>query len=107
VVDGARQHARQLGAAHARLEGGDLGGGLGDGGVVVALGPEVEQDDGVVEVARQLLDRADLLLEPGPLARDDLRLLLVVPEPRGERQLLEPVDLCLELRQVKDAPLAP
>jgi hypothetical protein len=107
VVDGPREHPLELGLADARLERRGLGGGLGDGGLVVLRGAEIEQDDGVVEVARELLDAGDVLLDRRPPARDDLRLLLVVPEAGGERQLLEPVDLCLELRQVKDAPLAP
>jgi hypothetical protein len=107
VVDGAGEHPLELGLADARLEGGGLRGRLGDGGLVVLRGAEVEQDDGVVEVARELLDARDVLLDRRAPAGDALRLLLVVPEPGGEGQLLEPVDLCLELRQVKDAPLAP
>jgi hypothetical protein len=107
VVDRSGEHPLELGLADARLERGGLGGGLGDGGLVVLRRAEIEQDDGVVEVARELLDAGDVLLDRRAAPRDDLRLLLVVPEPWGERQLLEPVDLCLELRQVKDAPLAP
>jgi hypothetical protein len=107
VVDRPGEHPLELGLADACLERGGLRRGLGDGGLVVLRRTEVEQDDGVVEVARELLDAGDVLLDRRPPPRDDLRLLLVVPEPRGERQLLEPVDLCLELRQVKDAPLAP
>jgi hypothetical protein len=48
-----------------------------------------------------------LLLETGALPVDDLRLLLIVPEARGERLLLELAYRGLELRKVKDAPLAP
>jgi hypothetical protein len=48
-----------------------------------------------------------LLLDPRAPPRDDLRLLLVVPEARRERLLLELLYLRLELREVKDAPLAP
>jgi hypothetical protein len=48
-----------------------------------------------------------LQLEIRPLPRDDLRLFLVFPEPLGERLLLQPVDLGLQFRKVKDAPLAP
>jgi hypothetical protein len=107
VVDGTREHPCELGGAHASLEGGRLRGGLGDRRLVVLRGSEVEQDDRVVQVARQLLDRGDLLLDARALARDDLRGLLVFPEARGERLLLELVYLRLELRQVKDAPLAP
>jgi hypothetical protein len=107
VIDGAREHPLELGLADARLEGRGLRRRFGDGGLVVLRRAEIEQDDGVLEVARELLDARDVLLDGRAPPRDDLRLLLVVPEPRGERQLLEPASLCLELRQVKDAPLAP
>jgi hypothetical protein len=107
VIDRSGEHPRQLGVADPRLERRRLRGGLGDGRLVALARAEIEQDDRVVEVARQLLDAPDVLLDRRALPRDGLRLLLVVPEPRGERQLLEPVDLGLELRQVKDAPLAP
>jgi hypothetical protein len=107
VIDGAGEHALELRLADSRLERGGLRGRLGDGGLVVLGGAEVEEDDGVVEVAGELLDAGDVLLDRRAPARDPLRLFLIVPEPGGERQLLEPVDLRLELRQVKDAPLAP
>jgi hypothetical protein len=107
VVDGAREHARQLGRAHARLEARDLPIDLGQRGLVVLGRAQLEQDPRVVEVARQLLDARDLRLEGGALAGDDLRLLLVVPEPRGQGLLLELVYLALEPGEVKDAPLAP
>jgi hypothetical protein len=107
VVHRAREHPRQLGCPDARLERRHLPRSLRDGRLVVALGPEVQKDDGVVQVPRQLLDGAEMLLDRGALAGDDLRLLLVVPETGGERLLLEPVDFRLQLRQVKDAPLAP
>jgi hypothetical protein len=107
VIDRTGEHARQLGIANTRFEGGDLRRRLGDRGLVVLRRAELEQDDGVVQVPRQLLDRPDVLLDRRPLAGDRLRLLLVVPEAGGERLLLEPVDLGLQLRQVKDAPLAP
>jgi hypothetical protein len=107
VVDRAREHPRELGSPDALLERGDLRLGLGDGRLVVLGRPELEQDARVLEVARQLLDAPDLLLDPGAATGDALGLLLIVPETRGEGQLLEPVDLRLELREVKDAPLAP
>jgi hypothetical protein len=107
VVDGPGQHARQLGGADATLERGKLGLGLGDDGVVVLGGAELQQDSGVLDVPRQLLDVGDLLLDAGPLAGDGLRLLLVVPEAGRERQLFEAVDLRLQPGEVKDAPLAP
>jgi hypothetical protein len=107
VIDRPGEHPLELRLADARLERGGLRRRLRDGGLVVLRRAEIEQDDGVVEVARELLDAGDVLLDRRPPSGDDLRLLLVVPEAGGERQLLEPVDLCLELRQVKDAPLAP
>jgi hypothetical protein len=48
-----------------------------------------------------------LQLEIRALASDDLRLLLILPEALGECLLFEPVDLGLQFRKVKDAPLAP
>jgi hypothetical protein len=93
VVDRAGEHPRELGVAHARLERGGVRGGLGDRPSVVLRRAELEQDSGVVQIARQLLDRIDVLLDAGPLARDGLRLLLIVPEARRERLLLELVEL--------------
>jgi hypothetical protein len=107
VIDGPGQHPPELRPANALLERGRLRRGLGNGRLVVLGGAEVEQDDRVVEVARELLDAREPLLEPGALARDRLRLLLVVPEAGSERLLLELVDFRLQLRKVKDAPLAP
>ena len=107
VVDGAREHPAELGRAHPRLERGYLALRFGDHPRVVLAGAEVEQDHRVVQVACQLFDRGELLLEPGSLARHRLGLLLVVPEPRGEGLLFQPIDLGLQLWKVKDAPLAP
>jgi hypothetical protein len=107
VIDRPGKHARELGAADARLESRKLRFDLGNH-LLVALGrAEFEQHACVLDVARQLLDAADLLLEAGALSVDDLRLLLIVPEPGGKRLLLEPAYRGLELRKVKDAPLAP
>jgi hypothetical protein len=107
VIDGPGEHPGELGISYASLEGGHLGFRLGDHRRVVLARAEVQQDGGVVQVSRELLDAREPLLDPRALARDGLRLLLVVPEPRGERTLLEPVDFGLQLRKVKDAPLAP
>jgi hypothetical protein len=107
VIDRPGEHPLQLRLADARLERGGLRGRLGDRRLVVLRCAEIQEDDGVLEVASELLDAGDVLLDRRAPSRDDLGLLLVVPEAGGERQLLEPVDLCLELRQVKDAPLAP
>jgi hypothetical protein len=74
---------------------------------VVLCGAKLEQDAGILEIARQLFEADDLLLEPGALPGDSQDLALVFPKARGERLLLELVDLGLEPRKVKDAPLAP
>jgi hypothetical protein len=107
VVHGSGQHARELGPADALLERRKPRLGFGDGPGVVLGRAEFEKDARVVDVARQLLDAVDLLLERRAFAGDGLRLLRVVPEPGDQRLLLESVDLGLEPGQVKDAPLAP
>jgi hypothetical protein len=107
VIDRPGKHARELGAADARLESRKLRFDLGNH-LLVALGrAEFEQHACVLDVARQLLDAAYLLFETGALSIDDLRFLLIVPETRSERLLLELGYCRLELRKVKDAPLAP
>jgi hypothetical protein len=107
VVDGAREHSFQLGAAHPCLERWYLRCRLDNGSLVVFGSAKIEQDDRIVEVARQLLDARKVLLDFGALARDELYLLLVVPESGCERLLLEAFELGLAFRKVKDAPLAP
>jgi hypothetical protein len=75
---------------------------------LVALGDaKLEKHSRVFQVARQLFDGADLLLEASSAPRDELRLLLVLPETRRERAPLEVGDLGLQLGNVKGAPLAP
>jgi hypothetical protein len=106
VIDRAGEHPGELGAPDAALERRHLGFGLGDHRLVVLAGAEIEQDGGVVEVACELLDRREPLLEAGALTGDGLGLLLIVPEARGEGLLFEPIDLRFQLREVKDAPLA-
>jgi hypothetical protein len=68
---------------------------------------EIEQHQRVVEIARELFDGRQPLLELGALAGYRLRLLLVVPEAGDQRLLLEPIDFGFQPRKVKDAPLAP
>jgi hypothetical protein len=77
-----------------------------DDGVVLLRRAELEQLLRVRDVARELLDRRDLLLEVRALPRDPLGLLRVVPESRRERRFVETLDVLLQLRDVKDAPLA-
>jgi hypothetical protein len=102
-----REHPSELGLPHAPLERGHERLGLVNRRRVVPLRAEVEEDLRVVDVAPKLLERRDGLLEARALARDGLRLLRVVPEPRDKRLLAEAVDFLLQLREVKDAPLAP
>jgi hypothetical protein len=107
VVDLAGEHARELSVANALLERGHLRSSLRDGRLVVPLGTELEQDFCVLDVAPQFLEAFDLLLQPGALARDGLGFSRVVPEAGRERSFSERFDLLLQLRKVKDAPLAP
>ena len=104
VVDRPREHPRELGVSHPRVERGELALRLGDGGLVVLGGAEIEQDGRVVDVARELLDAVDLLLERRALAVDGLRLLLVVPEAGRERLPLELRDFDLQLGRSKMPP---
>jgi len=107
VIHRAGEHTRQLGRAHAPFQRGELRLGLGDDRLVALGRSEFEQNGGVVQIARERLDRGDPLLYLGALARDGLRLLLVVPEAGGERERLEAIDFGFQPRKVKDAPLAP
>jgi hypothetical protein len=54
----------------------------------------------------ELLERRDDLLDARALACELLRLLMVVPKPWDERLLAELLDVSLQPRDVKDAPLA-
>jgi hypothetical protein len=106
VVDLAGQHAAELRRAESLLEIRDLRRDLLDDGVVLLGDPELEELLRVFDVAGQLLGRFDLLLDVRALTRDLLGLLRVVPKTRSEGRLVEALDLLLQLRDVKDAPLA-
>jgi hypothetical protein len=106
VIDLTGEHPSELGRPQALLEAGQLLLDLADHGLVLLGRAELEQLLRVADVARELLDRVDLLLDVGALAGDRLRLLCVVPKIGSERRLVQTVDLVLELRDVKDAPLA-
>jgi hypothetical protein len=81
--------------------------GLGRGGFVALGGAELEEDVGILEVARELLDALDVLLDRSPPPPCGLGLLGVVPETRRKLLRLQALELCLQLGKVKDAPLAP
>jgi hypothetical protein len=79
---------------------------LGGDGFVFLRDAELEELLRVFDVSCELLGRFDPQLDAGPLPRDGLGLLRVVPEPGGERLFVETLDLTLQFRDVKDAPLA-
>ena len=106
MIDLAGEHPPELRRAQALLEVRELRGDLFDDRVVFLRYAELEELLRVVDVARQLLRRLDLLLDARPLPRDLLGLLRIIPEPRSQRFLVEALDLLLQLRDVKDAPLA-
>jgi hypothetical protein len=106
VIDLPGQHPTELRRAQPLLELGDLRRDLFDDRVVLLRRAELEELLRVVDVPRQLFGRLDLLFDVRPLARDLLGLLRIVPESGSERRLVETFDLLLQLRDVKDAPLA-
>jgi len=106
VIDRTREHAPELRRSKPLLEIRHLCHDLVHDGVVLLGNPELEQLLRIIDVARELLGRLDPLLDAGPLSRDRLRLFRVVPETRGERLFVQAFDFALELRNVKDAPLA-
>jgi hypothetical protein len=107
MIDRAREHPFELGGAEPRFERVERGFDLGDDVGVVLRGAELEEDSSVVDVPDELFGALDMLLEAGALARDGLGFVSVVPEAGRQRLLLQAVDLGLEPRKVKDAPLAP
>jgi hypothetical protein len=106
VIHLPREHPRQLRLPQAHLERGHLLADLLHDRLVVLGCAELEELLRVVDVARELLDLLDELLDARALAIDRLRLLRVVPEPWGERLFVQAIDVLLQLRDVKDAPLA-
>jgi hypothetical protein len=70
------------------------------------FGPELEQGEVVVEVAPELLDAGDFLFDVGALAEQRLRFGLIVPESGRSGPIVQLIELPLEGRDVKDAPLA-
>jgi hypothetical protein len=106
VIHLPREHAGELRLAKPRLEIAYLLADLFHDAVVVLGRAELEELLRVVDVPRELLDLLDELLDARALAIDRLRLLRVLPEPWGERLFVQAIDILLQLRDVKDAPLA-
>jgi hypothetical protein len=107
MIDGAGEHAFELGVPHPFGEGRNLGRGFGDRCLVLLRRAQFEKDGDVVGIARELVDGVQLLLEARALAVDCLGLFCVVPKPGRESFLLECLNLGSALGDVKDAPLAP
>jgi hypothetical protein len=107
VIDWTREHARELGLAEPLLESRDLRLGVGDGGLIVLGHAELEVAVGVGELLVELLDHVELLLDVGALTQEHLGLGLVVPEAGSARLFVQLGKSSFELRDVKDAPLAP
>jgi len=83
-----------------------LGFGVGQHlGIVLGLG-QLDQADGVVELAGQGLVAADGVIEMGALAQQGLRLLRAVPELRvlGERvQLVQSSECVIPVKETSSA----
>jgi len=61
---------------------------------------------GVLDVSVELLEGRERRFEARALAREFLRLLVIVPETGDERLLAQLIDFALQPGDVKDAPLA-
>ena len=107
MVHLTREHPAELCASETRFKRWQLPTDFAHDAVVFLRRTELEHLLRVIDVARELLDLVDLLLDAGPLPGHGLRFLRIVPEVRGERGLVQAIDVVLELRDVKDAPLAP
>jgi hypothetical protein len=75
--------------------------------LVVLFSRQLEILARVGKFSFQLLDELDLTGGSGAFAQQVLSLLLVVPELWCSGKLIEFLYLAFELRNVKDAPLAP
>jgi hypothetical protein len=106
VIGRAAEHATELHATRASLEIRDEPFGFGDRRLVVRFRAELEEHLRVLRVFFELLERGERGLEAGSLARELLRLLVIVPKTGDERLLAELVYFSLQPRDVKDAPLA-
>jgi len=80
---------------------------VGDDALVVLLDAELEVLEGVGDVLLEALDRRELFLDVGALAKDLLRLGLVVPEVGRPGLFVQLRELSFQLRDVKDPSLAP
>jgi hypothetical protein len=106
MVDLAGQHPTELRGTQPFLEIRELRRDFLYDGVVLLGDTELEELLRVFDVPRQLLGRLDLLLDVRALTRDLLGLLRIVPKTGSEGRLVEALDLLLQFRDVKDAPLA-
>jgi hypothetical protein len=93
--------------AEPRFDAQDLRLGVGDGRLIVFGDAELEILIGVGELFVELLERLELAFDVGALAEQRLRLALIVPEIGGAGLFVQLGKSSFELRDVKDAPLAP
>jgi hypothetical protein len=107
VVCRAGEHALELGLPETRIERLGLRGGVGDDGLVVLGGAELEVLGEVAEILLDAPRELELGLDLRALAERALGLLVVVPEAGGEGELVQLLELSGEPSDVKDAPLAP
>ena len=79
---------------------------VGNDALVVLQRTELQVLLRVDDGARQLLGKLDLLDRLGAAPHDALGTLLILPEARLARDLVDLVDLPFQLRDVKETPLA-
>ena len=75
--------------------------------ITARLDAELEHRIGVVHPALHAGERRQLLLDGGALTKQRLRLRLIAPEVGRAGAVVQAREVALELRDVKDAPLAP
>jgi hypothetical protein len=107
MIDGPRQHARELRLADARFERIDLRNGVALRRLVVLGHTELEVLARFAEILVELVDQIDFALDLRTLAQDLLRRGLIAPEIGDARPIVQLTQPSLEARDVKDAPLAP
>jgi hypothetical protein len=107
VIGWAAQHAIELGPAEALVERVDLLSAVGHRRVVALGGAELEVLREIVDLLAELLREIERRLDLGALAEDLLSALLIVPEPLRKGDLVQVFELSSQVRDVKNAPLAP
>jgi hypothetical protein len=97
----ARQHLLDLGALDLALERVEPFDQLATD--VLPLRPPLDEDAEIVAALAQRLDQVAILLQPPASLQQALRLGLVLPEVRLRDARLDPGELLLRLRGLKDS----